>query len=691
MNQPVPAGDHEVTPAGPEGSAAQAGSLAVSDGGPAATAKATGARAGAGTPRWMRSAAARQVGVLVGFLVAGIVFTWPRATYLYDHELPATRDAAGFVWGFWWVARQVVHLSSPWSTRYIAAPVGTQLGFHTLMPLPGLVMTPITLAFGPSASYNLLSVLTPGLLGYAMYRVARLWVPSQLGAVAAGAFFGLSSMLTNQSWYELNLALGALFIPLALEAAVRLTRRPGWPQAVFLGVVLGAALLTDQESAILAALAAGLALLPWLIFAPARASGGTAVGETTTAGTGPAEAGAVKAGAARQPAAPARLRAIGTRLRPVLLAVVVTGVVASPQIVAMGQQAAAGGASFPPHLLAVSYTLYGAGLLGLFSPSPHIATYGLQGPASFFYQHGIVNPAHQFSSGLVASYVPMFGLSVTVLAIAGLFVSARRRSAWLLALLAVGCAVLALGPVLWIGAREFVPFAQDWNGVRLSMLMPYTWLVHTPGLSNFREAYRFAELALAGGALLAGSAVEWLRVNAARPVLAVVLVLCLLELGWSGNPPGKVMPSALQIGTMATSYPKIDRGIAADHSPSIVVDFPFGIRGGPPVYGPAFAPQSQVIATADGHPLADGLISRVPAATINGIMKHPFYVGLVDVYHSIHMSAAQKLAAKQDAARMNVGWVIVWPTNVARGIARYLAATGFTLDYRVHDVRVYRR
>ncbi|MGH3160157.1 MAG: hypothetical protein ACRDNF_26795, partial [Streptosporangiaceae bacterium] len=529
---------------------------------------------------------------------------------------------------------------------------------------------PVTLAFGPSASYNLLSALTPGLLAYAMYRVARLWVPSQLGAVAGGAFYGLSSMLTNQSWYELNLALGALFIPLALEAAVRLRRRPGWPQSVFLGAVLGAALLTDQESAILATIAGVLALLPWVIFGQARAR--AAAGKAADAGV--------------------RVSSILTRLKPVLLAAVVFGVVASPQIIAMGQQAVAGGASFPPSDLAISYTLYGAGLLGLISPSPRIATYGLRGPASFFYQHGIVNPMHQ-TSALVASYVPMFGVTLIVLAIIGLMVSVRRRNAWLLALFAVGCTILALGPAVWVGAREYVPLAHDWNGVRLSLLMPYTWLVHLPGLSNFREAYRFAELALAGGALLAASAIEWLRANAVKPVLVVALALSLVELGWSGNPPGNVMPRPLRITTMGTSLPKIDKAIAADHSSSIVVDFPFGIRGGPPIYGPAFAPESQVIATADGHPLADGLISRVPAATLSGIKNNAFYTGLVDCWHTpkevLHTASFPQAA--RDAQQTDVGWVIVWPTNVPRTVAHYLKATGFKVAYRVRQVVVYHR
>ena len=176
--------------------------------------------------------------LLAGYLVAGLAVTWPRVTYLAG-RLPALRDAGGYVWDFWWVARQVSHLSSPWSTRYLAAPVGSDLGYHTLMPLPGLLMTPVTLVFGPSLSYNLLSILCPGLLCYVMYRAARLWLPTQLGAITAGGFFGLSAILTWRSWYELNLALGALFLPMALEAAVRLTRRPGPRQAIILGAVHG--------------------------------------------------------------------------------------------------------------------------------------------------------------------------------------------------------------------------------------------------------------------------------------------------------------------------------------------------------------------------------------------------------------------------------------------------------------------
>lgn len=679
MNQPGPAEDDEVSPAGAEGSASQTSSLAVSDGEPAADAPSPRVpQAVSQVSGWMRTSFIRQLGILVGFLVAGIVFTWPRTTYLFGHKLPNTRDSGSAVWGFWWVARQVEHFGNPWVTHYQAAPVGTQLAFHTLMPLPGVLMLPITAAFGPSASYNLLSALVPGLMAYAMYRAARLWLPPGIPAVAAGVFYGLSSMLAFQSWYLVNLALGAMFIPLAVEAAVRLQRRPGWRTALYLGVVLGAALLTDQESAILTTIVTVLTLLPWLVFGPRWSK------RSDTAAAGQAKAGP--------------WMTVWYRLWPVALAAVVTLVVGSPQIIAMLQQTASGGAWVNAHFIAQSDATYGTGLLGLFAPSPRVATFGMHSIGALFYSHGMSNPLAPLRKGAVSQLqapdTPMFGIILPILALVGLVVSWRRRSAWLLALLMAACAVIALGPTLWIGSTDHIPFPHVWNGVAVSMVMPYTWIIHFPGMSNFREANRFAELGLVAGALLAGAAVQWLR-QKSWPVLAVVLVVSILELGWSGNPPGQVMPSALRIGTMPTSMPKIDNAIAADHSDSIVVDFPFGIRGGPPVYGQAFAPETEVLATADGHPLGDALISRVPMATYNGINDHRFYAALEFADHDPKETLYTKSFpyATRDARRMNVGWVIVWPASkeVLRSVEHYLTGTGFKFAYRVHEVMVYHR
>jgi len=623
--------------------------------------------------RALRKPVGRHIGIVLCFIVVGAAATWPLAVNLAG-RIPANRDPASYVWDLWWVAHQVTHLGNPWFTPLMAAPVGVQLGFHTIMPLPGVLFTPVTLAFGPAFSYNLWTVILPGLLCYAMYRAARLWLRSATGAVGAAVLYGVSCMLTQQDWYHLNIALGALFLPMALEASVRLRRKPGRRQGIILGLVMGAAVLSDQESAVLASIVVALVLLPWLLRRPGWA-----------------------------------------RLWPVVLAALIGAVVASPQIIAMLQEVVAshGGLSIPPNLLAVSYKQYGIGLPGMFTPTPRVSLFGL---------HALAGP---FLHGRDNEGMPMFGVTLTVLAVIGLIVSWRRRSAWQLAALWVGCAALALGTSLWIGKHQYLPLASVWNGVRVSNLMPYTWFVRLPGLSSFREADRLAILGLLPAALLAGAAVEWFRYHA-KPVLAVVAVGVILESGYSGNP---------RVGSIPASFSGVDRGIARDHTSSIVLDLPFGLRGGIPVYGVPFFPQALVMATEDGHPRSIAYAARVPRPTIDAMASHPFYAALISAEHELPMKCpwrarqpgslylcahpsgvsapgievaenkvsesltpAALAAARRDAAAMNIGWAVVWKRNdsVTQFLESYLKETGFHFAYlqKIHGkdtVLVYRR
>jgi hypothetical protein len=608
-------------------------------GGRAAAAEAPGGQGRTGRLRAaMSRPAVRHLVLLVVYLAAGVAATWPRVTYPARHLLPETRDVSSYVWDLWWTAHQIVHLGNPFFTGDMAAPVGTQLGFDTTMPLAGLIMTPVTLAFGPSVAFGLLTLIAPGLACYVMYRAARLWLRAP-GAIAAGAAFGLSSMLSWQDWYHLNIALGTLFLPMTLEAAVRLRRRPGPRQGLILGLVLGASVLVNQESAVLAVLLAAAALLPRLVRHPSAA-----------------------------------------RFRALAFGAAVAVVVASPQLAAMAQQAISGGATVNAHLLAHTGKSYGVGLFDLFAPSQRVASFGLGGVAN----------AAAGAAGRIAEGMPMFGVVLTVLALGGLAASWRRRGAWLLAALWLTCAWLALGATLWVGRTPHVPFQQEWNGERVSPVMLYTWVMRVPGLSALREADRFALLGLVGAALLAGAAVDWLlrrrRARAGVVAVAVVAALAVFEAGWSGKH---------NVGTMPTTLPALDRPIAADRSASIVVDAPYGLRGGIPLYGGEFAAESLVMATSDGHPRGVSYTSWVPAGVIAQIKKHPFYTVMVSCQSWIpgkpvvvHASPAELQAARRDARRMGVGWVLVWTKNPV--VVRYLTEVGFRLAYRADGVSVYR-
>lgn len=599
--------------------------------------------------------AARHLAVLACYLAAGIAVTWPRAAYLVRGQLPGYLDVTSYTWDLWWVAHQVSHLGNPFFTPNMAAPAGVQLGFDTLIPLPGLIMTPVTLLFGPSASLSLLTIVVPGLAAYTMYRAATLWLRSQAGAITAGACFGLCSMTDWQDWYHIQLSAGMVLLPVTLEAAVRFRRSqlpsPGQSPrprraAVALGLTLGASVLVNQEIAIMALILAAAVLLPWLLAEPARAP---------------------------------------ARLRPLALGALAAAVVASPQLAAMAWQLASGGATVSPHLLASSDASYGTGLGQLFGPSPRAASFGLPAFSSY---------------APVGEGMPGYGVVLTALAAAGLAASRRRGSAWRLAGLWLGCSVLALGVTLYVGGHEYVPLSSTWNGVRVSLVMPYTWLVRIPGLAAFRDAARLALLGLVGAALLAGSAVEWLRDRARRssargwisPVLIVaVAVLGVFEAGWSGSPGPPPMPTAL---------PALDRPIAADHSGSVVLDVPFGLRGGMPLYGSHLPTAALLIATADGHPRSISYSAWVPPPAIAAIASHPFYAQLVRVQFGVplaplrsdrgaQVTAAQLAAARRDLRRLGIGWALAWPP-ASPAVERYLTAAGFRLAYRADGVVVFR-
>jgi hypothetical protein len=213
--------------------------------------------------------------------------------------------------------------------------------------------------------------------------------------------------------------------------------------------------------------------------------------------------------------------------------------------------------------------------------------------------------------------------------------------------------------------------------------------------------------------------VNWFRYHA-RPLLVVVLALGILEAGYSGS---------AKVGRMPTSYPGVDGAIAADRSGSIVVDVPFGMRGGIPVYGSPFFAKALVMATADGHPRAIAYTSRVPRYTIKAMKTHPFYYYLNLIQHqrprvcpwapipaggyrrghqaeatgcpqpagviplnASELSPGQLAAARQDASRLHLGWAVVWKRNISIDsfILPYLKATGFSYRYRDGNVLVYR-
>ena len=198
---------------------------------------------------------------------------------------------------------------------------------------------------------------------------------------------------------------------------------------------------------------------------------------------------------------------------------------------------------------------------------------------------------------------------------------------------------------------------------------------------------RAREAAVLAAFVAAGIVVTWPRaayvtgrLPRTRDASSYVWSLAAVEAGWSGYPGPPAMPAALTA---------LDAPIAADHTGSIVVDVPFGLRGGIPLYGDAIDEAALVIAIADGHPRAVSYTSWVPAPTTAAISRHAFYVQLIAAQEGGRASAAQTAAAREDLRSLRVGWVLVWE-HPGGPLVSYLSATGFGFSYRADGAWVYR-
>ena len=169
---------------------------------------------------------------------------------------PASRTVAGnpndsdqFAWFFRYDATAIAHLRLPaLVTTAMNAPHGVNVMWNTFMLLPGVLLTPVTLLFGPQTSLTVL--MTAGFAGSAtaMFAVLRRWDVSVAGAALGAAVYGFSPALLHSAigHYDLQFA---VLPPLIIDACLRLAT--GRAQAVrggaWLGLLVTTQLLISEE------------------------------------------------------------------------------------------------------------------------------------------------------------------------------------------------------------------------------------------------------------------------------------------------------------------------------------------------------------------------------------------------------------------------------------------------------------
>ena len=142
---------------------------------------------------------------------------------------PASRTVAGnpndadqMAWFFRYDATAIAHFHLPaLVTTAMNAPQGVNVMWNTFMLLPGVLLAPVTLLFGPQVSLTLL--LTVGFAGSAtaMFAVLRRWQVSKAGAALGAAVYGFSPALLHSAigHYDLQFV---VIPPLIADAVLRL-------------------------------------------------------------------------------------------------------------------------------------------------------------------------------------------------------------------------------------------------------------------------------------------------------------------------------------------------------------------------------------------------------------------------------------------------------------------------------------
>lgn len=525
--------------------------------------------------------------VLLGYVGAALLFTWPLPRHLASHVLgPLSGDTGVYIWNLWAFAHELAGGRFPMFSSAVFSLTGpVDLSLHNYTVAFDFAAWPLLAWFEPATVYNLLliaALVVNGLAGYALlHRITGSRPASWLG----GLLFGFSPFVIARTTGHLSLVAVA---PLAVFwLSLDSWRRSGsWRAAVWTGLSFAWALLTDPYFAVYCTVLAALFVMPLAVERRQRASGAwrwMARVLTVFAVSAAAFAVAIAvsggwtvvwgsvslrmhtpytpmlvatacgvlrwAGAFRW-----RVRFCQARLGRISIRTIAAGATAAliplaPWGVALAYRLRDGASLSEPTVWRNGVP--GLDLLGLVAPNP---SHPLMGALTGWFASR--------PGGFIENVgnVPWVVLAVIALAV---WRSGVRLPRWWVGVTVV-FGLLSLGPFIHVaGVNTFVPG-------------PWAVLRYVPLLASARSPSRFAVILMMGVAVLFGVALVRLldRSGRWRPVvLAAVAALLVAELA--------PMPRQLY----SARVPEIYKIVAADPRPVRILHLPFGFRDGTRTFG----------------------------------------------------------------------------------------------------------
>jgi hypothetical protein len=197
--------------------------------------------------------------IVGGFFVTGRLWLDP----VWRRQYGDIQDVNQATWFVRYTAEAVEHFHLPaLITPLMNAPHTANLMWNTSLLLPGIVVAPVTLLFGPQVALTTLLVI--GFAGSAasMYYVLRRWDASLMAAALGGVVYGFSPALVYSGIGHYSLVI-AIVPPLMLDRLMRIIAGRGSPlrNGIWLGLLASAQLFISEEALVDSVIAAALMLL----------------------------------------------------------------------------------------------------------------------------------------------------------------------------------------------------------------------------------------------------------------------------------------------------------------------------------------------------------------------------------------------------------------------------------------------
>ena len=197
------------------------------------------------------------------FAVSAFYFALPLGADLRDHAIAADQlDSSAYMWFFAWWPDAIGQGLGAIHTEHVFVPEGYNLAWTTAMPGPSMVLAPLTLAFGPLATWNAIMLIGPALTAWTAFLLCRELTGATLPALAGGYLFGFSPYVLGNVQGSPNLVL-VWVLPLLVLLVVRHARGKlgGRAFVVLMASALAFQFLTSTEVLAMTGVFGGLTLV----------------------------------------------------------------------------------------------------------------------------------------------------------------------------------------------------------------------------------------------------------------------------------------------------------------------------------------------------------------------------------------------------------------------------------------------